>query len=134
MLDNYPGKIKLFFKNFPSEGNEQSYKSAVAVLAAHQQNKFWEFHEKLILLTNTPLDDNRIKTLAAELGLDMIKFGMDLQSPAIQSLVNRDITEAMQAWVSGTPAIFINGIRIEDYTLKNLKDMIDAELTRPNMK
>ncbi len=129
VLGQYMDKVKIVFKYLPSEGDALSFKVAAAAFAAREQNKFMEYHEGLFASTDK-LDDLKLQALAAELGLDMKKFNIDMQSPSVQGIINRDIGEAVKAEVSGIPAVFINGKRLENHTLEGFQQMIDAELNK----
>ena len=127
MLDQYQNKVKLVIKNFPLKGHQFAFKAATAALAANEQNKFWEYHERLFDNFDA-LDDGKIRALALELGLDMDKFNGDMQSPSIHGIINRDIEDGLTAGVSGVPAVFINGKILEIYTLQGFQLMIESEL------
>ena len=125
----YASQVKIVFKNIPSEGAELSFKAAAAALAASEQKKFREYSE-LLFANNDKLNDLKIQALAMEIGMDMKKFNIDMQSPSMLGVINRDIHEAHQAEVSGIPAVFINGKRLEDYTLAGFQQMIDSMLKK----
>ena len=40
------GKVKLAFLNFPLGMHANAKPAAIAAMAAHEQNKFWEMHDK----------------------------------------------------------------------------------------
>ena len=103
--------------------------AATAALAAKEQNKFWEYHQKLFDSFNT-LDDSKITAFAVNLGLDMDKFNSDLHSPSIQGIINRDIQEGFIAEVSGIPAVFVNGRILHDPTFQGFQQAIDFELNK----
>jgi protein-disulfide isomerase len=129
VLDKYPNNVKLVVKNFPLSSHKFAYKAASAALAANVQGKFWEFHSALFKNYNA-INDAKIQDIAKELGLDMEKFNKDMQSPAIKSLIERDITNGRQAGVLGTPTVFINGKTSENRSLPGISQVIEAELTK----
>ncbi len=134
MLDKYPKKVKLVFKNFPlSSIHPFAHKAAVAALAAHAQGKFWEFHNKL-LENYKALNDAKIQEIATELKLDMERFNKAMQDPSIQKLVARDLTEGEQAGIEGIPIIFVNGKLPKETSLQGLEDLIEAELKKKKSK
>ena len=48
LLDEYRGKVRLFFKNYPiTRAHPDAALSAAAALAAGKQGKFWAFHDRL---------------------------------------------------------------------------------------
>ncbi len=129
MLDKYPDNVKLVVKHFPLSNHKYAYKAATAALAANVQGKFWEFHSKLFKNYKV-INDAKIQDIAKELGLDMEKFAKDMQSPAINSLIARDVSNGRQIGVSGTPTIFINGKALKNKSLHGIYQVIEAELKK----
>ena len=74
--------------------------------------------------------DAKFADIAKELGLDLEKFNKDMNSQAVQSLINRDLMEGNQARVTGTPTIFVNGKLLKDRSLQGFQTMINAELMK----
>ena len=134
MLEKYPKKIKLVFKNFPlSSIHPFAHKAAVAALAAHAQGKFWGFHSKLLENYKT-LNDARIQEIAKELKLDMDRFNKAVKDPSIQKIIDRDIADGKGAGVEGIPALFVNGKLPREGSLQGLEDLIEAELKKGKRK
>lgn len=127
MLDQFPDKVKLVFKNYPLDYNPFAFKSAAAALAADKQNRFWEYHG-LLFLNAASIDDQKIKQLAAQLGLNMETFVADMQSADIHGLIQRDLDEAAEAGVTALPAVFVNGKRLEDLSLEAIQQVIENEI------
>jgi protein-disulfide isomerase len=134
VLDKYPKKVKLVFKNFPLASiHPFAYKAAVAALAAHAQDKFWEFHHKLFE-NYRALNDTKIQEIATELKLDMERFNKAMQAPSIQKLIARDLKEGEQAGIEGIPIIYVNGKLPKETNLQGLEDLIEAELKKKKSK
>lgn len=129
MLEKYPKEVKLVEKNFPLQMHTMARPAAAAALAAHSQGRFWPYHYK-IFENISSLSDARFLEIAKELGLDIDKFSKDMNSQAVQSLINRDLMEGSQAGVRGTPTIFVNGKQLNDRSLQGFQAMIDAELRK----
>jgi protein-disulfide isomerase len=129
VLDKYPNNVKLVVKNFPLPSHKFAHKAATAALAANVQGKFWEFHSQLFKNYNV-INDTKIQDIAKELGLDMEKFNKDMQSPAIKSLIARDVDNGRQIGVRGTPTIFINGKTLSNRSLPEIFQVIEAELKK----
>ena len=130
MLEKYPKKVNLFFKNFPlSSIHPFAYTAAAAALAADAQGKFWEFHDKLFANYNA-LNDARIQGIAKELKLDMERFNSTMRDAAIRKLIARDIEEGQQAGVEGIPIIFVNGRLPKEGSLQGIEELIEAELKK----
>ena len=72
--------------------------------------------------------DSALK-LARDLKLDETKFQACLASPRPKEKLAKDKAEADRLGLSGTPAIFIGGIRVRSYEEKELTRAIDSALT-----
>jgi protein-disulfide isomerase len=129
VLDKYPNNVKLVVKNFPLPSHKFAYKAATAALAANLQGKFWEFHNQLFKNYNA-INDAKIQDIAKELGLNMEKFNKDMQSPAIKSLITRDMNNGREVGVHGTPTIFVNGKTLKNRSMPGIYQVIEAELKK----
>jgi len=129
VLEQYPDKVKVVFKHYPLRSHQYAYKAATAVMAAHSQGKFWEFHDRLFENYNK-LNDQKIDQIAGELGLDPAALKQRQKSAEVQSIVRRDMQDAASADVRGTPAVFINGRLLKRRSLSGFKQAIEAELKR----
>lgn len=130
MLEQYPNDVKVVFKNFPlTRIHKFAQNAAVAVLAANQQGKFWEYHSELFKNYNK-LNDEKFDEIAGSLGLDLEQFKKDMQNPALAALVQRDLQDGVAAGVRGTPSIFINGRLLQQRSLQGFQQLIDEELKK----
>ena len=127
VLEKYPGKVKLVFKNFPLRNHAQAKPAAIAALAAGKQGKFWEYHDK-VFENYKGLNSGSYEKFARDLGLDMEKFAADRKSQDLAGLVNADLQEGSRAGVRGTPSIFINGRKMGQRSLEGFSAVIDREL------
>ncbi|MCP3891782.1 MAG: thioredoxin domain-containing protein [Desulfobulbaceae bacterium] len=128
MLEKNPETVKVVFKNMPLKFHKMAEPSARAALAAHQQGKFWEFHDKLF--ASKKLSKGEIKKIARSLKLDLTKFEADMESAAIKAKVQKDIQDAQKAGVTGTPTVFINGRKPKQRSLAGFQAIIDDELQK----
>lgn len=103
------GKVRYIFRNFPILG-VQSRWAALAAECAHEQGRFWEYHDKLFMLTQQgqELVRSRLKSVAAELGLDSAQFDSCLDSSKYLDEVQDDFALGQSKGVTGTPAFLIN--------------------------
>jgi protein-disulfide isomerase len=131
VLERYPEEIKLVFKNFPIKSHEYAMKAAKAALAAHQQGRFWDFHDQLFMNPDY-LNDPKIIQTARELGLDMKKFEKALKDPEIQLRINQDIMQGLNIGVKGVPTVFVNTRLLNERSLEGFEDLIESELKRRN--
>ncbi len=109
VAEAYGDDIAVVFKNFPlgSPVAEQAHRAA---MAAHEQGRFWEM-QRMIFDNQRQIDRGELEGFARRLGINYDRFQADMESEEIQSAIMRDRQEGIEAGVSGTPAIFINGER-----------------------
>jgi protein-disulfide isomerase len=129
LLEKYSNKLKLVFKYLPAEGHQYSFLAAASALAAFKQNQFWEYHRKLFENFDT-LDDKKMSFLAAELGLNLEQFDKDRYSSQIQTLIERDVNDAVKLDLIGIPTVYINGKKIKNRSMETFTRLIDAELKK----
>ncbi|MBW1920393.1 MAG: thioredoxin domain-containing protein [Deltaproteobacteria bacterium] len=129
MLETYPKEVKIVFKNFPLNKHKYARQAAQAALAANEQGKFWDFHNRLFE-TYRFINNARIMQIARELNLDMAKFNQNLKSQALTERINRDLMEARSMGIRAIPSVFINGKLVRNRSFRGLKTMIEAELKK----
>src|SRR5205814_10079354 len=108
---DYPGKIRVVWKNYPLPFHQNAKPAANAALAAGEQGKFWEMHDKLSA-NQQQLDRASLDKYAQELGLNMSKFKAALGGNKYEQQIASDMKEGTAAEVNGTPATFVNGRKI----------------------
>ena len=129
MLDQYPKEVKLVHKDFPIPSHRYSKQASIAALAAGEQKKYWEYHEKIFQNMST-LNTEKFLEIAKDLGLDMDSFKKSLSDPKHEQHIQKDIQEAMNAGLQGTPTIYVNGRVLNNRTLEGFKFMIDDLLKK----
>jgi len=132
VLQKNPKTVKLSFKNLPLKFHKQAEPSAKAALAAHEQGKFWPFHDRLF--AEQKISEDIIKKIAQDIKLDMAQFEKDRESPQVQSKLQKDILDAQTAGVTGTPTVFINGRTPRQRTPDGFQAIIDDELEKLGKK
>lgn len=129
MLENNAGKVKIVFKNFPLRRHKYATKAAMAALAADKYGKFWKFHDQLFLEYNK-LNDQKIREIAQNLGLNGEEFEKMMKNPKILAKIQQDILDGRQAGVTGTPTVFVNGRRLRDWSPNGFQVLIDKALEK----
>src|SRR5690606_34198074 len=104
----YGKDLRVVFRNQPLPIHSNAALAAEAALAAHEQGKFWEFHDQLFSNAQA-LDRASLEKHAAAISLDLAKFKSALDSGKLKARVQEDAQAAVLAGVSGTPTFFING-------------------------
>ncbi len=104
--------------------------AALASMAAHEQGRFWEYHDKLFDNQQKLTHDDLLR-YAREVGLDLGRFEAALNSARPKPLIDADVAEAKSLGASGTPAFFINGRFLSGAKPFNeFAEVINGELTR----
>ncbi|MFH1682553.1 MAG: thioredoxin domain-containing protein [Candidatus Woesearchaeota archaeon] len=123
------GKVKYVFRDFPLGFHAEAKPAAMAAECAHEQGKYWEYHD-LLFANQDSLSADNYKQWAEDLGLDTTKFDACVDSEKYSSEVDADLADGQSYGVSGTPAFFINGKLIsgaQPYSV--FKQAIEAELS-----
>src|SRR3954465_2477320 len=130
IMKEYPGQVRMYFRHNPLPFHPDAPLAAEAALAAQDQGKFWEMHDKLF--TNQQnIKRPDLEKYAGELGLDMGKFKSALDSSAHKSRIDADLALARQIGVQGTPNFFLNGRPIQGAVpYDDFKKVIDDEIAR----
>lgn len=121
VIHNHPG-LRVVYKLLPVRG-PQSEQAAKAALAANKQGKFPAFNRAL-LNSNQPLSDEVIFSLAKASGLDVKKLKKDMESTAINNIVNSNMGLASALGIPGTPAFYIGKTNTKD--LNNVTSIIGS--------
>jgi protein-disulfide isomerase len=106
-------QLRFVFRHFPlTQIHPHAESAAEASEAANAQGKFWEMHD--VLFENQPrLDPPHLAIFAEELGLDLKRFGRELEDGIHRERVRGDFLSGVRSGVNGTPAFFINDVRYD---------------------
>jgi protein-disulfide isomerase len=134
------GKAKLAFRHYPlSELHPNAQKAAEASECANEQNKFWDYHDKLFETQEewSQLDTEEAQTkfteYATSLGLNGDTFSQCLTSGKMAERVKKDFEEGNKAGVQGTPATFVNGMLVSGAVpFSEFKSEIEKALSGDN--
>lgn len=112
LIENYPDKVRLVFKHFPLTRHKNAFMSSKAAFCAQQQSQFWDFHFSLFR-KGQDLSLPALNQLAIDLGLDEDLFTGCMNNSKTEDRINEDIQTGLDVGVTGTPAFYINGKKIE---------------------
>jgi len=119
----------LVFKNYPLRSHKFARQAAAAALSAHEQGKFWEFHDRLFAAYRT-LNEGKIKEIRDDLELNTASFENQRKAPGIINQIQDDIRLGNDVGLRGTPAVYVNGRLQKSRSLKNLSSAVEAALRR----
>ncbi|MCU1281670.1 MAG: DSBA-like thioredoxin protein, partial [bacterium] len=124
----YGKNLRVVWKNDPLPFHQNAMPAAKAAMAAGQQGKFWEMHDKLFA-DQAHLDEATYEKYAQELGLNVSKFKAAMASPELEADIKQDVATALKFGVQGTPGFFINGRPLRGAQPKEqFKAVIDKEM------
>ncbi len=130
IVKEFPNDVQFVFKNYPLPFHKQAMPAAKAAVAAGNQGKFWEMHDK-IFENYRGLNADFYAKAAGEIdGLDVEKFKADMDSPKTQALIVEEMKEAGTVGVRGTPTFFINGKKPTGRSFEQWKSIIAAEIKK----
>jgi protein-disulfide isomerase/uncharacterized membrane protein len=130
-LPQSAGRVAVYFRNYPldKECNERLQSTlhkgacwtALGGICAHEQGRFWPYHDKVFAAPPANPEPADIVKLAADAGLERASFEHCLSAPAAKQKLTREIAEAGRLQVASTPSMFVNGKR-----LPRLNDFVQA--------
>jgi protein-disulfide isomerase len=131
LLKENEGKIQLVVRYAPFHGNSRF---VIRILeASRKQGKYWEVLENLFQYQplwgshHEPKPDLVWKYLP-ETGVDIEKIKKDMMDPAIDEMIAREVSDAENLGVRGTPTFFVNGKMLQVFGYEPLRELIQKEL------
>jgi protein-disulfide isomerase len=125
MLEEYRGKIRFVFRNFPiQQVHPHAEQAAEAAEAAAAQGKFWEMYE-LLLQPYAHLDTDTLVSYAELIGLDIPRFREDVTEQRYARKIEGDVQEGLRNGVNQTPKFYVNGQRVDGKVpLEHLEELV----------
>jgi protein-disulfide isomerase len=128
--EKYGDKVRVVFRQFPLSFHQNAMPAAQASLAAAEQGKFWEMHDKMFE-NQRALSREDLDKYATEIGLDMAKYKAAMDSGKFKDQVDADQKLGESVGVQGTPSMFLGAERIENPgDFDGLAAQIDAALAK----
>src|SRR3989344_238781 len=111
VIEEYREEVLYVYKHLPLSFHSQAENAALASECANEQNKFLAYADKLFEEQDNwgkSEGTQNFKTYASQIKLNTLQFNQCLDSKKYQEKINKDIKEAANFGVSGTPGTFIN--------------------------
>jgi len=130
--EKYKDNVRIVYRQYPIASlHPYAPKAAEASLCAHEQGKFWELHDAMFQ-EQDKLTIKDLKAKATRLGLDQKKFDSCLDTGKFSERVQEDTREGQRSGVTGTPALYINGVSVDGGAVgfDVMQRLLDEELAR----
>ena len=103
--------FRFAFRHFPLvEIHPHALAAAEASEAAAAQGRFWPMHD-LLVRHQRALEGADLERYVEEIGLDVERFRQEVQAHAHLDRVKADRSSALASGATGTPTIFVDGLR-----------------------
>ena len=129
---DFGDRVEVVYRQFPLVSiHPNAFKAAEASLCASEQGKFWEIHD-MMFAEQDRLSVRELKQMPGRLGMNQSKFDACLDSGQYVEQVQNDLAEGNRAGITGTPAVFVNGIELEGgaVSYEEAAQAIERELAR----
>jgi protein-disulfide isomerase len=128
--ETYGSKVKVVWRNEPLPFHNNAMPAAKAAMAAAEQGKFWEMHDKLFD-NQQKLSAGDLEGYARDIGLDLGKWKTDMESDKVKNEIAEDQKAGSAVGANGTPAFYINGKELSGaQPFDSFKTIIDEQLTK----
>jgi len=105
----YGSDVRFIYKDFPLNSiHPRAQLAAEAAQCAHEQGKFWEFHDELFTHQDR-LAEAYYRTVAKEIGMNINTFNACVATGKYKAAVAEDVELGRSLGVFGTPTFFVNG-------------------------
>jgi protein-disulfide isomerase len=130
ITEKYGNDVRFVFKHNPLSFHQRAMPAAIAAECAHDQNKFWQMHDKLFE-NQKDLSDEAIEKYAQEVGLDIKKYKECFASGKHKARIDADLAQAADLGTRGTPSFYINGRFLSGaQPFPSFQALIDEELKK----
>lgn len=124
VLDEYPD-LQLAWMQFPLAAEPSALVGARAALAAQAQGKFWEMHG-LLFDRSGQRDDDEVRAMAKELGLDLAKFERDFTADSTLETIEAQKASCVAAGAMGTPSFFFGDtVMVGAQPIEAFRELLD---------
>lgn len=130
IIDTYKDDVRFCFRNNPLSFHKDAALAAQAAMAANEQGKFWEMHDK-IYANQRQIKRADLEGYAQGIGLNMSKFKAALDNNAFATQIAEDQKAAAKFGSRGTPGFFINGLKLAGaQPFERFKAVIDGDIKK----
>ncbi len=127
LIESYSETVRFVYRDYPIT-SPLSTLSAQAAECVADQGQFWAYHDRLFA-EQAQLSETLLETVAQDIGVNMTQFDDCMADESYQAEVLADYQAGQALELSGAPAIFINGIRLQGaHPYDEIAEIIEQEL------
>ncbi|MCA1590426.1 MAG: DsbA family protein [Acidobacteria bacterium] len=125
VIAEYGERVRFVVRDFPLRTiHKNAMPAAIAAAAAHKQGKFTEYTE-ILYRNQENFERASLVKYAGEIGLNVKQFELDLADPRLSAEIEKDFADGKTYGISGTPAIFVNGVKVHRLSAAAFRRAID---------
>src|SRR5687768_1119858 len=129
VLARYEGQIKMVWKDFPLPIHVHAVAAAAAARCAHEQGKFWQYHD-VLFANQQALSAAELRRHAATVGVDLPQFEACVATGKHQEAIRAEL-EVDDYPIEVTPTLLINGRMVTGAVgVEQLAAIVEQELGR----
>jgi len=130
VVGEFGDKVRLVVRDFPLENiHENAFAAAKAANAAGAQGKYFEYID-LLYRNQSALDATSLKKYARDIGLNVKQFDVDSTLERSAAEIRKDAADGEKYGVSGTPTIFVNGVKVHRLSADSFRRAINRALAK----
>ncbi|MEB2310578.1 MAG: thioredoxin domain-containing protein [Sorangiineae bacterium] len=131
--ETYKDDVRIVWKDSPLPFHPRAKPAAELAWTAYKTkgvDAFWKAH-KALFDSQPKLEDDDLKTIAQQLGLDWTTVKANIDSNKYDSFFQATMAQGADLNARGTPHFFINGYRVTGaQPFEKFKEVIDAQLAK----
>lgn len=108
LVAEFSDQVRLVFRHYPLSRHRYAQQAAEAAALAHDQGKFWKYHD-LLFANQEKLAARNLYEYARQLDLDIDQFEHGMVNRKHEARIKAELKAGDSYGVRGTPAIYING-------------------------
>lgn len=126
------GQMRMLLYDFPLSRQTNAVPAALAARCAGQQDSYWDMHD--LLFSNQAewardqSPEDKFAEFADRVGLDRGQFDQCYSDREFIDEIMASRAYGVTLGVSGTPAIYVNGQKTDDYSYEAVEEVIEAQL------
>lgn len=127
-------RIRFVYRHFPLTQHANALPASKSAEAAGMQGKFWEMYKMIFINHDKWENSTNVETIfegyARELGLDIDKYLLDINSEIVKNKIDSDLKGGIRSGVNATPTFYLNGKKIQNpQSIDGFNKLIDEKIS-----